>query len=102
MALSAIAWRRALGTPAGRRRFATVVSFLAAALALYGPVVAYTSFAEVARARVTSAGLATLAASTPVPVAAVVAAWVLALLLGVGAVLLSRRVPSSSTPRSRR
>lgn len=96
VALSAIAWRRALGTPAGRRRFATVVSCIAAALALYGPLVAYTSFAEVARARITSAGLETLAASTPVPVAAVVAAWVVALMLSVGAVLLSRRVPSST------
>ncbi|OIH96969.1 glycosyltransferase family 39 protein [Curtobacterium sp. MCBA15_001] len=99
IALSAIAWRRALDATADRRRFATTVSAIGGALALYGPFVAYTSFAEVARTQVTPGGLETLAASTPVPVAAVVAAWVLALALTVAAVVLSRRVPGSAALR---
>lgn len=99
IALSAIAWRRAVVTAAGRSRFATAVSAIAAALALYGPFIAYTSFAEVARTRVTPGGLETLAASTPVPLAVVVATWCLALTLAVAAVVLSRRVPGSTALR---
>ncbi|WP_288468348.1 glycosyltransferase family 39 protein [uncultured Curtobacterium sp.] len=94
VALSAIAWRRAVGTDRARRRFATVVSAIAVALALYGPFFTFTWIGESGRTRVTSAGLAALAASTPAPVPGLVAAWLVALVLAVTAVLLSRGVPS--------
>jgi 4-amino-4-deoxy-L-arabinose transferase-like glycosyltransferase len=94
IALSAVAWRRAIGTPSGHRRFGTVVAALSAALSVYALLFVYASIAERSRTRVTSVGLAQLSSSTPVPVAAIVAGWVVALVLLVVAVVVSSGVPS--------
>lgn len=96
IALSAIAWRRALATRDGHRRFATVVSGTGAALGLYALVFTYASIAERSRIRVTPAGLDVLATMTPVPVWALVTGWLVALVVLVAAVVLSRRVPGRS------
>lgn len=96
IALSAIAWRRALGTVAGHRRFSTVVSALAAGLAVYALLFTYGSIAEHSRIRVTPRGLDLLAGSTPAPVWSLVTGWVVACVLLAVAVVLSRRVPSAA------
>jgi len=98
IALSAIAWRRAFGTPTGRRRASLVVSALGAALALYGVLFVYASFAEHSRVRVTPRGLDVLDASSPVAVPLVVVCWLLALVVLAAAVVTSVRVPSATTP----
>ncbi|MDM7883890.1 glycosyltransferase family 39 protein [Curtobacterium sp. RHCKG23] len=89
IALSAIAWRRALTTDTGRRRATVVVSALGAALGCYALVFVYGSFAERSRVRVTPAGLDVLAASSPVPVPVLVSAWCAAVLLLAVAVVLA-------------
>lgn len=79
--LSAVAWRRAVLTERGHRTFAVVTSAVAVAVALYGPLYLYASFAEHGRVRVTPSGLDVLAASSPVPAAVCVALWCAALVV---------------------
>ncbi|MGN8049784.1 glycosyltransferase family 39 protein [Curtobacterium sp. 22159] len=101
IALSAIAWRRAFGSPAARGRAATVVSSLGAALALYGVLFVYASFAEQSRVRVTPRGLDVLDASSPVAVPVIVTCWVVAFVVLLVAVVASVRVaPAPVTTES--
>jgi hypothetical protein len=94
IALSAIAWRRAIGTTSGHRRFGTVVAALSAALSVYALLFTYASIAEHSRIRVTPVGLDHLSTSSPVPVSALVTGWVVALVLLTVAVVVSRGIPS--------
>lgn len=98
IALSAIAWRRAFGSSTGRRRAALVVSALSAALAVYGVLFVYASFAEHSRVRVTPRGLDLLDASSPVAVPLIVASWLAALVVLAAAVVVSVRVSSAPVP----
>ena len=89
IALSAVAWRRALQTDRGHRRFAVVVSALSAALAVYGLLFTYGSIAEHSRIRVTALGLDVLATSSPVPVPVMVVGWVVAVVVLAVAVVVA-------------
>jgi hypothetical protein len=97
IALSAIAWRRAVRSSTGRRRTTLVVSAVGAALAVYGVLFVYASFAEHSRVRVTARGLDVLAASSPVAVPLLVVAWLVALAVLAAAVVLSARLPAPPT-----
>lgn len=92
IALSAIAWRRAVQTDRGHRRFAVVVSALSAGLAVYGLLFTYGSVAEHSRIRVTPRGLDVLAASSPVPVPVIVVGWVVAVVVLAVAVVIAATV----------
>jgi hypothetical protein len=100
IALSAVAWRRAVLTERGHRTFAVVTSAVAVALALYGPLYLYGSFAEHGRIRVTPSGLDVLAASSPLPAAVGIALWCAALVVLTVVVVWAARAgrPSSDVP----
>jgi hypothetical protein len=65
IALSAVAWRRAVLTPVGRRRVGTVFSIAAMAVGVYGITVAYRGFYEEFHLTATTAGLDRLFLQTP-------------------------------------
>lgn len=98
IALSAIAWRRAVRTEAGHRRAAVVVPALAVVVALSGIVYAYASIAEHGRIRVTSRGLDELATTSAVPVGLPIALFVAALVVLVLAVVLAARASRALGP----
>ncbi|PZE68094.1 glycosyltransferase family 39 protein [Curtobacterium sp. MCBD17_021] len=97
IALSAIAWRRALRTETGHRRAGVIVPVVAAVIALYGPLYLYGSVAEHGRVRVTARGLDLLATTSPVPVLVSVVLWCAALVVLVVALVGTARLARRSS-----
>lgn len=101
VALSAIAWRRALTGEAAHRRFALVVSGISAALAVYAVWFVYANVAEHSRLRLTARGLDVISGTSPAPVALLIGLWVVALALLAAAVVVAYRGvyrPAVGTP----
>ena len=88
IALSALAWRRALRTEPGHRRAVVVVPVIAVVVAVAGPLYLYASVAEHMRIRVTARGLDVLATTSVVPVGVSIALWCVSVVLLVAAVVV--------------
>jgi uncharacterized membrane protein len=90
--LSAVAWRRAVITPVGRRRVGTAFSTAALAIAIYGISVMYRGFYEEFHLTITMKGLDRLFAETPFGAACV---WIVCGLVLAGLVVswfVARRI----------
>ncbi|WIB66406.1 DUF2142 domain-containing protein [Curtobacterium sp. MCBD17_035] len=102
VALSALAWRRAVLTPAGRARFGRVALVTAVLVAAYGVTVGYRGFWEKNQFLVTQDGLHRLASVSPVGGAGVT---VLTVLLGVALVVAAVTtwwaIPAAAAARTR-